>query len=175
MRRVFFAVTGWLVAAGLAVAVGLLAVSLLGTGITAGRVQPLSHDAVARALDHSGSNSSSIPSSSTPSTPSTRPRSNPSVPPGPGPSTSSGPRPTSPSRTVKALHSPGGTVIARCTGNSLYLMSWTPRQGFEIDDHTRGPAHTAYIKFESDDADIHMSINCSDGTPESVTTTEPDD
>jgi hypothetical protein len=164
MRRILAGVTGWLLAAALAVVVGLLAVSLLGTGITSGQTHPLSHAAVNRALAHATRQPSATPAPST-STPSTPPAS---------PTT---PAPTSSDQkhAVRALGTRGGSIIARCTGNTAYLVSWSPRQGFETDDHVRGPAPTAFIKFDGEDLDVYTTISCRNGTPTAHTATQHDD
>lgn len=150
MRRILLVIGGWLLAAAAAAAVGLLAVSLLGSGITAERVQPLSQQQAASALAHAG--------------PTGTPRA--------GPTTT----PTTTVRSVtRPLHSPGGSVIARCTGSTVYLLSWTPGQGFESDDEIQGPARTAYVKFESDHLDVYLTITCRNGTPVATAATDPDD
>lgn len=178
MRRLIFAVAGWLLAATVAVVVGLLAVSLLGTGITGEQVRPLSSEDVARALAQvareSSSPSTQPPAGSTAVTnsPVPSPAVPPSVvpnPPAPSPST------TSTGQVTRALHSAGGNVIAQCTGTMVYLVSWTPRQGFETDDVIRGPAPAAFVKFDSENLDVFLTINCRDGAPVLVEAGEVDD
>lgn len=160
MLRILAALAGWILTAAAAVAAGLLAVSILGTTITDSRVQPLSHHDVAQALAH------------TPHQPPTTPT----------PSTSRTPPPSTPPRTstgteqvTRALGTPGGSIIARCTGTTAYLVSWSPRQGFDTDDQIRGPAPTTYLKFDGDDLDVYTTISCRNGTPVAHAATEPDD
>lgn len=167
MRKTLLAVLGWLLAAAIAATMGTLAVSLLGTGITGEQVHPLSEDAVARALAQSTPRPSSSPS------PTAGPRTTPS------PSATSS-RTASPSvegsrSQIRALGSRGGSVIARCTGSTVYLVSWTPRQGFEVDDYVRGPINTASVNFESETVDVVMSVGCRAGLPVSLVTAEVDD
>ncbi|MGH3319878.1 MAG: hypothetical protein ACRDN9_06785 [Streptosporangiaceae bacterium] len=157
MRRVLLAVAGWLVAGAVAVVVGLLAVSLLDSGITGRRVQPLSQEAVASALARA---------TAVPSAPSSPARAE-SPTPAPSPSVSG--------QVTRALDAPGGSVIARCRGTNAYLVSWTPRQGFESDDQVRGPARTVSAKFESEDLDVFVTVNCRGGAPVSHVATERDD
>lgn len=170
MRRVLLAVAGWLLAAALMVVVGTLAVTLLGTGITGGQVQPLSREAVAQALARSGEQTSTTampPASGSPTAPSTA---------GPSPPASAVPVPST-GQVTRALDSPGGSVIAQCTDSTVYLISWTPRQGFETDEQIRGPAPTAYVKFDSDVLDVLLTVSCQDGVPipSVVNETEADD
>lgn len=168
------AVGGWLLAAAAATAVGLLALSLLGSGITAERSQPLSQRQAAAALAHAGDSSSATgrpsPSSTAPTTTSRTPTPSPST-----PSPTTRPSTTSRDQVTRVLSSPGGNVIARCTGSTVYLLSWTPRQGFETDDHFQGPTDTAYLKFDSDDLDVHVTVTCHNGIPTAETATEPED
>jgi hypothetical protein len=164
MRRVVFAVTGWLLAAAVAVVVGLLAVSLLGSGVTSGQVQPLSRQAVNRALARATQPSSAPPEP---------PRSGSSSPPA-SPARSPSP-PSGTNQIVRAFGTPGGSIIARCAGSTVYLVSWSPRQGFEIDDHVRGPAPTAFIKFEAENFDVYTTVSCQQGGPVAHSATEHDD
>lgn len=148
MRRTLLAATGWVLAASVGVLVGLLAVSLLGAGITGEQIRTLDSQEVARALADASEH--------------------PPVPPGqssPGPTSPAPAPPTSSEQVTRALNSSGGTVIAQCTGSSVYLVSWTPQQGFESDDVIRGPAAAAFLKFESEDLDVLLIIDCRDGIP----------
>lgn len=150
MGRIVLVAGGWLLAAGVAVVVGLLAVSLLTSGLTSSPTQPLSKGKVAKALREASAE------------PSTRP------------SHSSGSGNEQAGRT-KALHSPGGTIVARCKQGRAYLISWTPGQGFETEETKRGPARTTYVKFESDDAEVHVSVGCRAGVPMALATRQTDD
>lgn len=179
MRSGLLAAAGWLLAAGVAVAVGTLAVSLVGTGITGGQAQPLSQGAVASALAQSLERTPTVSTTTSPS-----PESSPSQPSPPAPSTTAGSAPPTASTpavapVTRTLDSPGGGVSATCTGATVYLDSWTPRQGFETDDVARGPAATAYVAFDSvdgDGVDVDVAIGCEDGIPVlSVTTDAGDD
>lgn len=163
MRRTLLAITGWLFAAAVAALVGTLAVSLLGSGLASGKTHPLSPHAVDEALAHAQRSASPRPSAPTsaplaPSTPATR--------------TSTSARPAQATRVVTT---PGGSIIARCQGHSVYLVSWTPRQGFESDDEIRGPARTAYLEFESDHLKVHVTIQCRRGAPHPQIATREDD
>lgn len=65
--------------------------------------------------------------------------------------------------------------MARCRAGTVSLVSWTPRQGFEIDDPVRGPGRTAYVTFDSDDLEVHVTVACRGGVPTALTATERDD
>jgi hypothetical protein len=64
------------------------------------------------------------------------------------------------------ITSAGGTVVARCTADGLVeLLSWSPAQGFRVDNAERGPAREVKVEFESGDDDIEVKIRCVDGVP----------
>lgn len=150
MRRLALVIGGWLLAAGVAVAVGLLAVSLLSSGLTSSPTQPLSKGGVTKALDKASAEPSAQPSQSA----------------------SSG---NERAGITKALHVPGGTLVARCEHKKAYLVSWTPGQGFETEEVRRGPAHTAFVKFESDNAEVEVTVGCRGGVPVSLASRHTED
>ena len=43
-------------------------------------------------------------------------------------------------------------------------MSWSPVQGYQADDVTRGPVATARVVFESDANSVTVTVSCPDGT-----------
>jgi len=155
MRRQALGFLGWLSATLIATAVGLGAVSLLSEGLTSDAMTPLSSDAVAKALASAG------PGAPTPT---------------------SGPSPGTPSATTgpsRSLSSPGGTVIARCEGDLAYLMSWSPAQGWSVDEQHRGPASSTMIQFEgdtdrNDDLEVTLTVTCRSGSPVSAVATAKD-
>ena len=80
------------------------------------------------------------------------------------------PRPTGTSRPGGSgpvvLASAGGTVVARCLADGTVMLdSWSPRQGYQVEDTERGPARRAQIKFESGDLEFKGRITCSGGRP----------
>lgn len=174
MRRGLLASVGWLLAAAVAVGVGTIAVSVVGTGITGGQTQPLSLEAVASALARSGEPTTTEAMTTSPTPP---PTSAPSQAPRPTQSTTAAPT-SAAAPVTRTLDSPGGGVIATCTGTTVYLDSWTPRQGFVTDDVERGPGATAYVAFDSDDGDgdidVDITIACEDGIPVHSISTEED-
>ena len=137
---------GWLVAVTAATAIGLAAVSLLTANFTGRTTTPLSHDAVASALAASPK-ATNRPVDVPPPTPTAT-------------------KPT----TTRSINSSGGTIIARCTATTAYLVAWTPAQGFSVEKHARGPAESVLVQFdgndeEFEDQEITMTVTCPAGEP----------
>ena len=68
------------------------------------------------------------------------------------------------------LTSAGGNVVASCRPAGAYLISWSPRQGYEVDAVTRGPAVTARVIFSPvtvsrSTSEVTMVVSCSAGVP----------
>lgn len=159
MRAVLLVVGGWLLAAGVAALLGVLAVYLLGSGIAASTGQPLNAGEVERALAQPG----------TPTTP-------PPPPPSPSPGGDGQSQDNGQSQgRLQVVETSGGTIIARCRESKTELVSWTPRQGFEADEEVRGPDDAVYLEFSSDDMKVHATIGCSDGTLLPLVVTGEDD
>jgi hypothetical protein len=178
--RILAGVGAWLLGASTATAGSLLAVSLLGQGIAASPGQQLTADAVNQALAHESPDpgeASEIatqppqpPVRTSPATrrAATRTAVSPPVPASPAPSVAT-PVPhavTSPAQQATAgtvLTSRGGTVLAECREAGAYLVSWSPTQGYEASNVTRGPATTARVVFESDARSVTMIVSCPGG------------
>jgi serine/threonine-protein kinase len=77
--------------------------------------------------------------------------------------------PTVPS---SVLSSQGGTVVAECQSAGVYLVSWTPAQGYEVDHVTRGPAATAQVTFDSTANSVTMAVTCPARVPTASTTVD---
>jgi hypothetical protein len=176
--RILAGVGAWLLGASTATAGSLLAVSLLGQGIAASPGQQLTADAVNQALARESPDPGEASEVATqprqPSvrtSPATRPTPtavSPPVPASPAPSVAS-PVPhavTSPAQQATAgtvLTSRGGTVLAECREAGAYLASWSPTQGYEATNVTRGPATTARVVFESGASSVTMIVSCPGG------------
>jgi hypothetical protein len=81
--------------------------------------------------------------------------------PAPTPSATSSP-------TTALLTSPGGSVVAQCSGTggrTVYLVSWSPAQGFRVNGVQRGPGEEAEIEFQSDRQSYSVNVQCENGTP----------
>jgi hypothetical protein len=165
-KRVFIGVGAWVVGAGVATGGSLLAVSLLGQGITSSPSEQLSGSAVNNAL---ASGTSATPAGAGPSAGPPGAKSS-SKPRAAAPSSRSSAVPASASSTV--LTSSGGTVVASCPSAGAFLQSWSPAQGFEVSSSVRGPAATAQVTFESGTLEVTMVVSCSGGMPSATTRTE---
>jgi hypothetical protein len=184
-RRILFGVAAWLLGAATATAGSLLAISLLGQGITGDPGQLLTQDAVTRALASEAADASpapvtapsrqltSPPASATPAAtrtatphapdPASAPATAPATAPAPGATPGAADGGT-------VLTSAGGEVVASCQPAGAYLISWSPLQGYEVDGVIRGPAATARVTFSpvvvSPTApDVMMLVSCSAGVP----------
>jgi hypothetical protein len=178
-RRILFGVAAWLLGAATATAGSLLAISLLGQGITGSSGQLLTQDAVNRALVSEAAKAS--PSDSPTMTPSAKPSTTPpsatpspvSTSPAPAPATVTA-TPPSPSGGTP-LTSSGGVVVADCQAAGAYLMSWSPSQGYEVSSVSRGPAATARVTFNSYPNHVTMVVSCSAGVPSATSYTRSGD
>lgn len=144
MNRRWLTALGWLLTVTTASAVGLITVSLFSGGLTGNSTAPLSSDAVSEALASANASSAS-----------------PAAPTDP---------PFADTGKAHSLGSPGGTLIARCDGADAYLDSWTPAQGWEVEDHLRGPARSTMVTFEgdndsNDDRQVTVTVTCRSGQP----------
>jgi hypothetical protein len=171
-RRILFGVAAWLLGAATATAGSLLAISLLGQGITADPGQLLTQDAVTRALA-----SEAAEASPPPVTAPSRQLASPSA--SATPAATVTPTPHTPDPAIPAapvasegtvLTSAGGEVVASCQPAGAYLISWSPRQGYEVDGVTRGPAVTARVTFSpvtvsTSASEVTMVVSCSAGVP----------
>jgi serine/threonine-protein kinase len=175
--RILAGVGAWLFGAGTATAGSLLAVSLLGQGIAASPSQQLTAAAVNRALARESRDPgqgvvpappSPVHTSGTARPAATRTTASRPVRVSPASSTASAapsavisPGPQAAAGTV--LTSAGGTVLAECLAAGTYLVSWSPTQGYETSDVTRGPAATARVVFESAAKSVTMTLTCPAG------------
>lgn len=126
----------WLVAAAAATAVGLVAVSAIGTDIFGAGQDPLSQSEVDELLSRTP----------TPSSTSTSP---------------SSPAPPADETTV----TDGGTVISRCEGALVRVVSASPAQGFQVDPDDDEVDDHPSVKFVSGEREIEVRLRCVDGVP----------
>ncbi|MGW0737115.1 hypothetical protein [Streptomyces sp. NPDC002851] len=134
-------------AAAVTVAGGLGAWSLAGSDGDGGRARPLDDTAVREALTAGPSHGSPTPS-------------------GTG---AAGPKPTESPYPAKPPHHStvrftGGTATAECRADgSVYLVSWSPTDGYSVEEYARGPAPSARIELEpggDDGEDLTYAIRC---------------
>ena len=179
-RRILFGIAAWLLGAATATAGSLLAVSLLGQGITGGSGPLLSRVAVDRALASEAAEPATPPSAAG-SAPAGTAGASPAAARTAAPSSPAPSRAVSPSNVPASvtagdgtvLASRGGDVVASCAAGGAYLDSWSPAQGFVVDGVLRGPAQVARVTFVpatgSDDSDVTMLVSCSAGVPSATT------
>jgi len=189
-RRILFGVTAWLLGAATATAGSLLAISLLGQGITGNSGQLLTQDAVNNALaseateasppDSPAATATGKPAMATPTptaSPSVAPAIGSAVPTAPATPPDQGPATASPPAAGDGtvLTSPGGEVVASCQAAGAYLISWSPLQGYEVDGVARGPAAAARVTFASNVSRVTMVVSCSGGVPSATSTRSGDE
>jgi hypothetical protein len=63
------------------------------------------------------------------------------------------------------LESGDGSVMASCQSGAAYLLYWSPDQGFQAEDVTRGPAAITSVTFRGPAGSVVMRVSCSAGTP----------
>jgi hypothetical protein len=136
-------VAAWVLVAGATAAVGVAALDIAGAGILGPASQPLSQQDVARQLAAVTSTPSSASSTS-------------AVPLNPATPTSPMPR---------GLSTPEGSVVAQCDNGQVYLVSWSPAQGYRVDDYARGPGASASIKFKNATSEVVEIFTCVTGEP----------
>ncbi len=158
----------WVVFVAVAVVSGWVAVQMVGAAIAPASVAVLSAGEVSSRL----ATSTPVPQSSATQRPSDRPSdksSNPAPSGSDRPGSSPAPSGTTqaPSSTVvRTLVSRGGSVVASCTGSTVYLRSASPAVGYDFDEWDRGPAAEAEVRFSGDSGEVKMEVTCrADGVP----------
>lgn len=160
VRRTLASLGAWLAGAGVAVAVGILALSLIGGGLASGEVRPVPEDEpVVVAPTASPSPAPSVSPSIALAPPMTQSAAPTSAAPSSAP-------PSPASGTLRQLASVGGSVTARCAGLTAYLVSWSPAQGYEADEVHRGPGRVASVVFQGDGQRVWLGVHCVAGIPE---------
>lgn len=152
MARRLIITAGWFAAAVLAVLVGLVAISVIGDGLTSPLATAMTEEQVARELaaQPSGSPAPSTTLSTTAALP--------------------GPR---------SFSTRGGSVVVRCEGGHAVLVSMAPAQGFAVHERDEGPQDDgAEGEFRSttDHHDrVKVEATCTAGLPELSARDERDD
>lgn len=143
-RRPMVIVAGWLVAAALAVLVGVLGIGVVGAGLTSRQGVTISERDVEIALD------SSSPSAA------------PSGAPSPSPTERAG----EPASSVRSFATAGGTVLAGCER----IETMSPAQGFALHEQDD---HEGEFRGIRDDHDrVKVELSCSGGVPQLRVRTE---
>lgn len=146
-RRWILAGGAWLLTVGVATAVATGAVGSMRQGIFGTSDAPYSEAEVEARLAASSADSATAP-------------------PTPGPASPSVSSPGA-AGIVRALTTPGGTIVAVCEAGLVTLRSWTPTTGFEADHVQRGPAAVASLRFKarSGGGDVRAQITCAGNEP----------
>jgi hypothetical protein len=140
------AVLAWLVGAACAVTVGALALSLIGSGLVDRSRPPLAAQITPTPSAGDASQSPAVSAS-------------------PRPSPSGDPPSPSTSPVERTFTFAVGSVAARCDGDQAYLVSWSPAQGYRVDDVRRGPALVVQVNFETFTAERRVTVRCVAGIP----------
>ncbi|MBQ1027319.1 septum formation initiator [Micromonospora sp. C95] len=169
-RRTFLAVVGWLATAVVATLIGLAAIRLVGESLTGTPGGVRSQEEIARALAEPASAGTGTPGSVPTGAPAPD-----STTTGTGPSGSpSSPVPADPSGDAgdrRAFSTLGGSAVAECRPDGVYLVSWSARPGYRVDDVDRGPDDDADVTFVGPSGEYELSVQCVGGVP----TLDPDD
>lgn len=154
----------WVVFVAVAVVSGWVAVQMVGAAIAPASVAVLSAGEVSSRL----ATSTPVPQSSAthrPSDKSDNPAPSGTDRPGSSPAPSGSTQAPS-STVVRTLVSRGGSVVASCTGSTVYLRSASPAVGYDFDEWDRGPAAEAEVRFSGDSGEVKMEVTCrADGVP----------
>jgi hypothetical protein len=153
--RLLFAVAGWVAAAGAATLIGLAGVQVIGNGITAGTGgDVLTAEQAAREL------AAAEPLSSAPApTPSSTPSPSSAAPTAEGPAN------------VRVFGGPGGTVRAGCLRGGAVLVTWSPAQGYSVEEYRVGPGEYAEVRFDrgsssgKGNGESRVRVRCVGGAP----------
>jgi len=180
-RRIFLGVAAWLAGASAATGGSLLAVSMLGQGMTPGGGEEQSVTVVNRALAKEAAERGVVPPGRAVSPRRAVPPRAPRIAPPsrvarhPAPrrlpaARPSGPPPSPGTAGGTLLTSEGGTLVASCAGARAYLVSWSPQQGFWSTAVVRGPATNATVTFTSTLLTVTMVVSCDAGVPTATAT-----
>lgn len=149
VRPVAASLAAWAVGAAAAVAVGMLALSLIGNPLSDGPIENLNATTVTQ--------TSADPPTASPVAPSSTSTSS-------APASKSGSPTASGKSSDRTVNSRGGTVVARCTPGGAYLVGWSPAPGYRLDDIVRGPAPVARVTFGTRSTEVKITISCVSGT-----------
>lgn len=179
---------GWVAAAVVAIGVGTAAVDALGNGIVDDTPDPLTTSEVAAALaDQTPSAPASTPASPTPSSPA--PPSTSVAPPPPATEPPPEPPPEEPPPEEPPAGEPpadeppgeqlvtstaGGTVVSECADGLVTLVSYSPAQGFAVDQADPGPTDHASVRFEGGEVRVDVDVRCNGNTPVAEVETDND-
>lgn len=164
--RILLGVGAWVLGAAAATAGSMYAVDELGQSLLAQHAKQMSVAKVNSelALEKADRTSAAVsPESSASVSPSPAESRSPQRPAGPHDGGRAG---HTPALASKLLTSRGGTTAASCGNGLARLLYWSPAQGFEADDVSKGPARAASISFTDSSGGVLMRVTCtSAGVP----------
>jgi hypothetical protein len=144
--RMALVALAWAALVVVATLVGMSAVGAIGSGILGDGHQPLTPAQVDQAL--AAARAAPGPTSGSP----------PPAPLAPAPVPASSVPATA---ATDVVASPGGTVVARCVGDGLEIVSASPAQGFRLHDEREG----SRVRFESEESKVEVRLSCQGGRP----------
>ena len=142
-RRSLLVAAGWLGAAGLALLVGLGAISVIGAGLTGDSTPALSAADVDKQLREQPSASAALGGNPSPTT------------------GSPSPEPTVKEPAVKRTR--GGTVVARCVGTRAQIVTMTAAIGFTV--HEKEGAEGEFRSSSDNHDRVKIRVSCAGGDP----------
>lgn len=173
--RTRYIVAGWVVAAAVAIAASIAAVSVAQGGLLSHPAQPMTDQEVQEELaegptptspDPTGDPADSGGGEGGGGTPAPSPTdAQPSGQLGSVPDSADSGNPE-PGENEAVFPSDGGTVLARCADGMVELVWWVAEQGYSIDDVTPGPTPEAEVEFEGRGGESEFSVTCVDGEPQ---------
>ncbi len=83
----------------------------------------------------------------------------------------SAPASRAPSAVERTITTVGGTVTARCTGDTASLVSVDPAPGFTVAEVDGGPGEVVGVVFHAVVTDVRVAVRCRDGAPVPTVTT----
>jgi pyruvate/2-oxoglutarate dehydrogenase complex dihydrolipoamide acyltransferase (E2) component len=149
MRTALAAVLAWCIGAAAAAVLGLVGVSLIGAAL-ADQAAPSQGPTAGESPAPDRQANDAISSPTAEASP-TSPRSD-----KPSPTTSDQER---------LITSPGGTVLARCSGTDAYLVSLSPAPGYRVTRVDPGPAPETTLTFQSGQSQVELVVRCLSGVP----------
>lgn len=141
-RRSFLAVAGWLVTAAVATLIGVAAIRWVGESIAGTPGGVLSQEEVERAL--------AAPAPTTANAASTSPTG------------------SAPHGERRAFATDGGTAVAECGPDGVWLVSWVPAQGYRVSDVDRGPDDDVEVAFTGPAGEFELKVRCVGREPVAV-------
>ncbi|WP_330186221.1 hypothetical protein KZZ52_53955 [Dactylosporangium sp. AC04546] len=83
----------------------------------------------------------------------------------PAGSPAASPSPSASGAAPRVLTSPGGSVIAHCEREMVWVEWLSPADGFRVQDATQGPAKESHVTFKTDGREVRLVVRCTDTGP----------